>query len=332
MAQKLVLNIIKPDLTDAIDQTWSLKKITEECVPASWEKVFEESEHEFKAISDILDKQEGMYGSYYPLKKDIFKAFRITKLSDIKVVIIGQDPYHQAAQINGKIVPRAQGLAFSVDKDDSIPSSLMNIYKELEKSVHGFIKPDHGDLTEWSQREGVFLLNSCLTVRANEAGSHGAIWTGFIYRVLRAIAAVNPTCIFLLWGREAQNVQSMVGEKSVVLCAPHPSGLSANRGFFGCNHFNLANEALKKQNKSGINWKLSSKYKLEDTKIVLNVQNNAPNTQTNNSTFLVKSQFLSKADIPIIPNIPNISNTTGLIIELSDNPLKSEVVNIKTIK
>jgi uracil-DNA glycosylase len=249
----LKLNIIK----QPVDQSWTIERIAKEAPPTTWESVMEDAVLELKDISDILIEQERMFGRFYPNKADIFKAFHATPLKSVKVVIVGQDPYHQTVHLNGVTQPRAVGMSFSVRKEDSIPSSLQNIYKELAETIYGFTKPVHGDLTEWA-RQGVLLLNTCLTVMpTSKAGSHGDLWLGFIVKVLKAIAIVNPTCIFVLWGRYAQNIKPMLGERSIVLEAAHPSGLSAKRGFFGCNHFKLINDHLISQGKVGINWKIS---------------------------------------------------------------------------
>lgn len=249
----LKLNI----LNKTIDQTWSIKRISKEAPPKTWETILMEAEPELNDISNILDDQEKLYGQFFPLKKDTFSAFEHTPLNNVKLVIIGQDPYHQMININGVSLPRAVGLSFSVRREDSIPSSLNNIYAELVNTVRGFTKPNHGDLREWCA-QGVLLLNTCLTVKPNQPGSHGDIWLDLMYKVFRAIEIINPTCIFLLWGKEAQKLEPMLGDKSIVLKAAHPSGFSANRGFFGCNHFNIANDHLKRQGKIGINWKISS--------------------------------------------------------------------------
>jgi uracil-DNA glycosylase len=248
----LTLNIMQKP----IDQTWSIERIANEVPPRTWEAVFEDAKPELHDVSMILEEQERIYGQFYPLKKDIFAAFNYTSLDKVKAVILGQDPYHQIININGVALPRAVGLSFSVRREDSIPSSLQNIFTELSHSVRGFTKPDHGDLREWAY-QGVLLLNTCLTVRPGQPGSHGEIWLGFIKKVFKAIAAVNPYCVYMLWGREAQKVIPMLGEHSVILEAAHPSGHSAKYGFFGCNHFNLTNEALIRQGKVGINWKIS---------------------------------------------------------------------------
>ena len=218
-----------------IDQSWSIKDITDKRPPRTWENVFKESEYEFITISERLENEEILYGMYFPLKKNIFSAFELTPLKLVKVVIVGQDPYHQLIIGNdGDPKPRAQGLSFSVSKYDMIPSSLDNIYKELYNTYPGFIIPNHGDLTKWAT-QGVLLLNSCLTVRANKPGSHSELWLGFIKRVCKAIAKHNPRCVFLLWGMEAQKLKIMIGEKSVILETAHPSPKTENKGFFGYN-------------------------------------------------------------------------------------------------
>ena len=245
-----------------IDQSWSIKKITDERQPRTWEKVFRDSKYEFITISETLDEEERIHGMYFPLKKNIFLAFELTPLKLVKVVIVGQDPYHQLIiDSNNNAIPKAQGLAFSVSSDDSIPSSLQNIYKELYNTYPGFMTPDHGNLTSWA-KQGVLLLNSCLTVRNGLPGSHSELWLGFIKRVCKAISIQNPTCIYLLWGQEAQKLKNMIGEKSIILEAAHPSGRSANRGFFGCNHFNKTNEILIKQGHNAINWHINAPLEL----------------------------------------------------------------------
>lgn len=252
-------------ISQPIDQSWTIAQIVERTTPRSWEKVFTSSKLELRDISLILEEQERLYGTFYPLKKDIFNAFNYTPLHKVKVVIVGQDPYHQTIVINNCSLPRATGLAFSVRQEDEIPSSLCNIYKELCSSVDDFTLPNHGDLREWAI-QGVLLLNTCLTVRPGVPKSHGDIWLGFISKVLKGINDVNPDCIFMLWGREAQRLKTMLGNTNVVLEAAHPSGLSAKNGFFGCNHFKLANEMLEKQGKKKIDWRITSisgKYTVE---------------------------------------------------------------------
>lgn len=259
----LTLNVMK----ESIDQTWSIKRIVDITKPRTWESVFQDAIPELYDVSTVLEEQEKLYGEFYPMKKDIFAPFNYTALTNIKVVILGQDPYHQAININGTSMPRGIGFAFSVRREDSIPVSLQNIYTELANSVRGFVKPDHGDLREWA-KQGVLLINTCLTVRPNQAGSHGDIWLGFINKVFKAIAIANPNCVYMLWGREAQKLKSILGaNRDFIFEAAHPSGFSARHGFFGCNHFNLANEALIKQGKIAINWKISKIAELNNVQI-----------------------------------------------------------------
>lgn len=246
--QKNLKLIIRP----VIDQTWTIKRIVSECCPRGWESVFKEAQEELDDISDILVDDEQQNGMWYPLKKDLFRAFTMTPLSKVKVVIVGQDPYHDDAY-NG---PRAVGLAFSVNRDDKLPSSLRNIYKELQQSILNFIEPIHGDLSEWATR-GVLLLNMCLTVRPHQPGSHKQLWLGFINMVINSICEANPNCIFLLWGKEAQRIHRMLGNRVKVLIAAHPSGLSATKGFLGCGHFKMVNEILKDHNLEPIDWHIT---------------------------------------------------------------------------
>jgi uracil-DNA glycosylase len=287
------IRVIKPD--DRVNQKWSIADIAKEYPPASWERVFEEAAPELHDVSEILKEQEKLYGHFFPLKADLFAAFR-TRLQDVKCVIIGQDPYPQSITLNGISMPRATGLAFSVRKGDSIPSSLQNIYSELAASVKDFIKPTHGNLDEWAMR-GVLLLNMSLTVRPGVPGSHGVIWHGFVNRVLKAIAAVNPHCVFMLWGKEAQTIKTMIGERSIILEAAHPSGLSARKGFFGCNHFNLCNDALMRQRKPPIDWRITN-----DTKAITTPMNVHRHADT--SSFVpvsiehISNLMMSKSSVP----------------------------------
>ena len=280
-----------------IDQSWSIKNITDKRPPRTWENVFKESEYEFITISEILEKEEKTYGMYFPLKKNIFAAFELTPLKLVKVVIVGQDPYYQmTVDKDGAPVPKAQGLSFSVSRDDMIPASLQNIYQELYNTYQGFIIPEHGDLTKWAT-QGVLLLNSCLTVRANKPGSHSELWLGFIKRICKAIAKHNPTCVFLLWGMDAQKIKEMIGEKSVTLEAAHPSPKSANKGFFGCDHFNKTNKILLGQGHNAIDWHINPPRELNYDNInevnnypyIPNVTNNNNNNNDNNNNINIKN-------------------------------------------
>ena len=246
----LKLQIIQPE--DVVDNSWSVERVAKIHPPPTWEGVFKDAEHELKDISDILENDKKINGRFYPDCKNLFKAFELTPLQSVKVVILGQDPYHGT---NNDGTPQAQGMSFSVKRGTKVPSSLLNIYKELKTSVEGFNNPGHGDLSGWAH-QGVLLLNACLTVRPGNPGSHKEIWYGFNKKIINAILDINPGCVFILWGRKAQKIRKMLGERATVLEAAHPSGLSANRGFFGCNHFNQVNDILREKGLRQINWQL----------------------------------------------------------------------------
>ena len=184
----------------------------------------------------------------YPHQNLIFNAFEQCLLEEIKVVIIGQDPYHGAGQANG--------LAFSVNVGQKIPPSLRNIYKELKDDV-GFEIPTHGDLTAWA-KQGVLLLNSVMTVEEGKPGSHqNKGWETFTDTVINKISGENNGIIFLLWGNYAKSKMELIdASKHYVLTAAHPSPLSAYQGFFHCKHFSKTNEYLLQQGKKPISWQL----------------------------------------------------------------------------
>ena len=184
----------------------------------------------------------------YPPAQDIFNAFHLTPLSKVKVVIIGQDPYHEPGQ--------AHGLSFSVKKGVEIPPSLQNIYKELHDDT-GFVIPDHGDLTAWAD-QGVLLLNAVLTVRAHAAASHrGKGWEQFTDSVIRIVNDEDRPIVFMLWGGFARSKAPMLtNPKHLVLEAPHPSPLSVYRGFFGCRHFSKANQFLAENGVEPVDWQI----------------------------------------------------------------------------
>lgn len=184
----------------------------------------------------------------YPPGSLIFNAFNLTPFDAVKVVIIGQDPYHGPGQ--------AMGLSFSVPRGVSSPPSLINIFKELKQDI-GVSIPSHGDLTSWAQ-QGVLLLNASLTVRANEPNSHAHIgWHQFTDAVIRILSEQKENLVFLLWGRFAQDKQALIdGLKHHILKAAHPSPFSADKGFFGCRHFSKTNEYLVRNGKDPVDWKL----------------------------------------------------------------------------
>ena len=194
-------------------------------------------------------KQEYSTNVVYPPSDDIFNAFHFTPLSEVKVLLLGQDPYHNEHQ--------AHGLSFSVLPDQpDIPPSLQNIYKELQSDLGCYI-PNNGYLEKWA-RQGVLLLNTVLTVRAHQANSHqGKGWEHFTDAIIRAVNAQDRPVVYLLWGRPAQNkIPMLTNPKHLILKAPHPSPLSAYRGFFGCKHFSQANEFLEQNGVAPIDWQI----------------------------------------------------------------------------
>lgn len=199
------------------------------------------------SLKDFL-KLERQDFLVYPKEKELFNAFHKTPFNKLKIVLLGQDPYHGEGQ--------AHGLSFSVPKEVNTPPSLINIFKEIENDLniknHG-----KGDLTKWAE-QGVLLLNSTLTVRKNMAGSHqNKGWEQFTDKVISTISSKKEGVIFLLWGNFAQNKQKLIDKsKHHILMSSHPSPLSSYRGFFGCKHFSECNKILKKENKTEINWKL----------------------------------------------------------------------------
>jgi len=219
--------------------------------PETWKHVFQNARLELLNVARVIDRveKEDRLASY-PSRNLVFNAFELTPLDQVKVVIIGQDPYHDTLP-NG--YPRAQGLSFSSPTYANVPPSLRTIYREINRTYPHFIPPQHGDLTSWS-RQGVLLLNTCLTVKPGQAGSHKKIWYPFISKVLAAISEVNPECIFLLWGRQATNIEGMIGSRSIIFKCDHPSPLARNSNFVGSNHFILANNELMKRGLTPIDW------------------------------------------------------------------------------
>lgn len=191
----------------------------------------------------------------FPPSGDIFNAFALTPLSKVKVVILGQDPYHGEGQ--------AHGLCFSVKPDVEIPPSLVNIYKELQDDLGCYI-PDNGYLTKWAQ-QGVLLLNTVLTVRAHQANSHRDIgWEEFTDAAIRILDQQERPIVFLLWGRPAQQKKAMLHNPShLILEAPHPSPLSAYRGFFGSRPFSKANAFLEQNGLTPIDWQIENRSQID---------------------------------------------------------------------
>jgi uracil-DNA glycosylase len=218
-----------------IDESWK---------SALWQEF--QSEY-FAQLKDFLKKEKSIY-RVYPPGPQIFNAFNRTPLDKVKVVILGQDPYHGGGQ--------AHGLCFSVPKGVKPPPSLVNIFKEIHTDT-GLPIPTHGNLESWAD-QGVMLLNATLTVRATFAGSHqNKGWEKFTDRVIQTVSEHCENVVFLLWGKYAQAKETLIdARKHLVLKAAHPSPLSAYNGFFGCKHFSKSNDFLRKKGVKEVDWKI----------------------------------------------------------------------------
>lgn len=221
----------------ALNESW-LAALSEE-----FEKAY------MKDLKAFLLEEKEKGHTVFPKGADIFNALNHTPMDKVKVVILGQDPYHGTGQ--------AHGLSFSVQKGIAVPPSLKNIYKELADDFPGYKIPGHGELTKWAD-EGVLLLNATLTVRAHEAGSHqGKGWETFTDKIISKLSEERTGIVFLLWGRYAQNKAVLIDEqKHSILKAAHPSPFSAYNGFLGCKHFSKANDILKQEGKTPIDWQI----------------------------------------------------------------------------
>ena len=219
-------------------------------IEPSWKEILrsEFNKPYFQQIVLHLKTERSQNKTIYPPGGLIFNAFDTTPIEKVKVVILGQDPYHGPGQ--------AHGLCFSVQNGVPPPPSLINMYKELHEDI-GMKIPNHGNLTKWAE-QGVFLLNASLTVRASEPMSHSKIgWAEFTDTVIRKISDEKEHVVFMLWGKFAQEKRFLIDEsKHLILKAAHPSPLSANAGFFGCRHFSKANEYLASHGIDPIDWSL----------------------------------------------------------------------------
>ena len=223
-----------------------------ESLPKDWRKVLEEEVRSprFAALQGFVAKERAQH-TVYPPEGQVFAALRLTPYAQVKVLLLGQDPYHGPGQ--------AQGLAFSVAPGVPLPPSLRNMFKELQADV-GAPPPRDGSLVPWA-RQGVLLLNAVLTVREGEANSHaGKGWEHFTDAVIRAVGHKEEPVVFLLWGRYAQKKQSLIDTKRhAVLTGVHPSPLSAKKGFFGSRPFSRANEELQARGRPPVEWALPSR-------------------------------------------------------------------------
>lgn len=224
---------------------------TAQVVPPSWQAALDPvlESASSRRLGGFLKAEEAAGKRIYPPRGARLRALELTPLDKVKVVILGQDPYHGAGQ--------AHGLSFSVPEGVRVPPSLMNIYKELKADL-GAEPPAHGNLEAWA-RQGVLLLNTSLTVEDGKAGSHaGKGWEAITDAVVAAVAAKAEPCVFLLWGnharKKAERVPGLAASHHLVLTAPHPSPLSAHSGFLGCRHFSRANAFLEASGRGPIDW------------------------------------------------------------------------------
>ncbi|MBI3142128.1 MAG: uracil-DNA glycosylase [Bacteroidetes bacterium] len=226
-------------------------KVRKPRIEESWLAQLEDAfaSYSFQSLRAFLHTEKQAGKLVYPKGSDIFRAFDLCPFGQVKCVILGQDPYHGPGQ--------AHGLCFSVPKPVDIPPSLQNIYKELTRDL-GMAPPPHGDLSSWAS-QGVFLLNSVLTVEAHQAASHkGQGWESFTDTAIARLSAQRKHLVFMLWGNYARAKKSIIDHtKHQVLEAPHPSPLSAHRGFLGCGHFSKCNSYLAAHGIAPINWELS---------------------------------------------------------------------------
>lgn len=221
----------------AIDNDW-LEPLSVEFKKPYYRELYKKVKHEYETRR------------VFPEADDIFNAFQFTPLSRVKVVILGQDPYHNYGQ--------AHGLCFSVKPDVEIPPSLVNIYQELHDDLGCYI-PNNGYLKKWAD-QGVLMLNTVLTVRAHRANSHqGQGWEQFTDAVIEAVNHQDRPLVYMLWGRPAQSkIPMLTNPKHLILKAPHPSPLSAFRGFMGCRHFSQANDFLKNNGVEPVDWQIEN--------------------------------------------------------------------------
>lgn len=203
----------------------------------------------FKHALEFYDRRTAEGAHCFPARDELFNAFKFTPFNELKVILLGQDPY--------PTIGNAMGLAFSVRPNVKVPASLKNIYKELETDIPGFVSPKHGCLTYWAQ-QGVLMLNAILSVEEGQPLAHANQgWEEFTTDVLKAINQYSEHNVYFLWGSKAKKkCQVIDASRNLMLESPHPSPLSASRGFFGCHHFSLANQYLEANGKVPIDWQL----------------------------------------------------------------------------
>ena len=217
-------------------------------VPETWNELLKEEYDKpyFKALKKKVIEEYKNH-TVYPPADQVFTALELTPPEKVKVVIFGQDPYHEPGQ--------AKGLCFAVSKTCPVPPSLQNIYKELQNEYPDFKIPSHGDISSWA-KQGVLLLNSVLTVRAHQARSHAGIgWEEFTSQIIASVEKEDKPIVYMLWGKDAKAKKPLIHNKNrLILETTHPSPFSASYGFLGCGHFRKANEWLEANGEETINW------------------------------------------------------------------------------
>ena len=214
-----------------------------------WSPHFPKYSRALKNAFNLIDNAEVKYGNYYPEKKDIFKFLELTDLRKLKVVVWGQDPYPTLLSNNK---PRAQGYAFGVHKEDSVPGSLRNMHKEMADNFSSFEAPKHGDLT-YLANQGILFMNYSMCYCPKNPKAFLNLWNRFVFIIIEIINQNTENCIHVLWGKQCEKIAEHINSREVLISA-HPSPLSARRGFFGNQHFKKINIILKRQEKDQINW------------------------------------------------------------------------------
>lgn len=231
-----------------VSEEWTLAETFAYTAPAAWRHIMVNLQSHIDNISRLLNEEKPYYGRYLPLNKDLFTAFHLVRPENVRVVIIGQDPY---PQVLGNGLPQAMGLAFSTRRGWSIPDSLKNIYKEMVSDLGFPSEPAHGDLRSWAE-QGVLLLNKALTVRPNAPEQHLGWWEGFVKAIIKALP--RQRIIFILWGAKAQDLTPHLPPTARIITGSHPSPRSAYRGFFGGKYFSRVNGILASMGELPINW------------------------------------------------------------------------------
>ncbi|SNW62969.1 Uracil-DNA glycosylase [Orpheovirus IHUMI-LCC2] len=236
--------------SEPITNTTPIDKVAEIYTPPGWTNLFTRMKDDLYEIARNIENKEKEFGLIsYPKRIDIFRAFHLTPLNKVRVVIIGQDPYHSTG--NGG-QPVADGLSFSTH---GIQPSLSNIFTEIKNNYPDFQPPKCGRLDYWAY-QGVFMYNTTLTVTPGKPNEHQGMWDGFTEDVIKEITNTRPNVIFCLWGNEAKKMKKLLGNKCIVLESSHPSPLGANKGFFGCGHFKKINDYLLSFGETPIDWQL----------------------------------------------------------------------------